>query len=134
MSSAGAIACARACLAHPTAGSPLQSAHPGSIDPDELARERWKGRDGAVNTSGLCRRILVFATHDDTRMGYAGPVESDEVAAIQGEHCPTGVRREVEDFVIGDRLPRVACFERRENVVAEPRSASTVRRGKFSFA
>lgn len=91
------------------------------MDPDVLARERREGRDRAVNTRGLCRGIRVFATHDDARMGYAGPVESEEVTAMQGEHGPTGVRREAEDFVIRDRLPRVARFKRRENVVAESR-------------
>jgi hypothetical protein len=104
----------------PVIASPApQSAHPRLIDSDELARERWKRRDGVVNASGLRRGICVFATYDDPRMGYAGPVEPDEVTAIQGEHCPTGVRREVEDFVIGYRLPRVARFACRENVVAE---------------
>jgi hypothetical protein len=54
-----------------------------------------------------------------TTTGDAALVESDKVATIQGEHNPTGARREVEDFVIGDRLPRVARFLRREHVVAE---------------
>jgi hypothetical protein len=110
------------------------SASPRVIDPDELAYKCWQGRDSVVDPSGLGRGVRVFAAHDDARMDRASLVEADEIAPIQGEHGATGACREVEDFGIGDRLPRMSRFLRREHVVAERAQGLHRAARKFSFA
>jgi hypothetical protein len=67
-------------------------------------------------------------------MGYAALVETYEVATIQGQHGPTGARREVEDIVIRDRLACVARFLRCEHVVAERPQRFHRAARKVSFA
>lgn len=108
--------------------------HSGSIDPHQLTCEHRKRHDGVVNSAGLGRGVRVLGAHDDPCVCHFVLVKPDEVASIQRQHGAPGPRREVEDFMIGDRLPCITASFVVSTSWPSARSASTVRRGKFSFA
>ncbi len=88
-----------------------------AVHADEFSSEAGLHIDCALDAHRLPGKIRIESADDDARVMGRLPMQSDEVAAVQGEHASLFLRRKREHRVIGDLLIRPAGFRRRQHIM-----------------
>lgn len=72
-----------------------------------------------MNSFRLTGKVRVKGADDYTGMCVAVLMKLDEMAPVEGEHCPVVSSGECEYFRIGNRLPGIACLGSREHAMPQ---------------
>ena|ERR1051325_670774 len=84
-----------------------------------------------MDSSGLLHEIQIELAYDYARMVGLLPMEPDEVAAIQRDHCPAFTRGKSKHFLVGLGLIGLARFLNRQHVVTQRAQSLNHRQGKI---